>query len=92
MPFLGKSGPKSQSYQFRLKFGIYTNSNMQILMVVFTFFVLDQKCLSWANLVENVKIVSLRLDLVASPNSSMQNSNAVFAFFIFDWKRPFGAN
>ena len=39
---------------------------MQNSMAVFTFFVFDQKCLFWANLVHTVKIVSLRLNLVAS--------------------------
>ena len=36
MPFMGKFGPKSQNYQFSLKFGTYTNSNMQNSMAVFT--------------------------------------------------------
>ena len=35
-------------------------------MAVFAFFFIDQKCSFWANLVQNVKIVSLRLNLVAS--------------------------
>ena len=39
--FLGKYGPKNQSYQFKLKFGTQTNSNMQNTMVVFTFSVSD---------------------------------------------------
>ena len=39
---------------------------MQNLKAVFTFFVFDLKRSSWANLVQNVKIVSLRLNLVAS--------------------------
>ena len=43
IPFLGKLGPKNQNCQFKLKFGTYTNSNMQNSMVVFTFSVLDQK-------------------------------------------------
>ena len=59
MPFLGKFGPKSQNYQFMLKFGTYTNSNMQNSMVMFTFSAFDWKYPFWANLVQNVKIVSL---------------------------------
>ena len=39
---------------------------MQNSMAVFTFFVFDQKQSFWANLVQNVKIVSLRLNFVAS--------------------------
>ena len=41
MPFLGKFGPKSQNYQFKLKFGSNTNSHMNYSMAVFTFFVDD---------------------------------------------------
>ena len=44
MPFLGKFGSKSQNYLFELKSGTYTNSNMQISMEMFTFFLSDQKC------------------------------------------------
>ena len=43
MLFLGKFGPKSQNYQFKLKFATYTNSNMQNSMVMFTFSVFDRK-------------------------------------------------
>ena len=60
MPFLGKFDPKSQNCQFKLKSGSYTNANMQNSMVVFTFFVLNRKHPFWANLVQNVKIVSLK--------------------------------
>ena len=42
-----------------LKFGTYTNSNMQNSMVMFTFSAFDWKYPFWANLVQNVKIVSL---------------------------------
>ena len=35
--FLDKLGLKNQNYQFKLKFGTYTNSNMQNSMVIFTF-------------------------------------------------------
>ena len=66
MPFLGKFGSKSQNYLFELKSGTYTNSNMQISMEMFTFFLSDQKCPFWKNLVQNVKIVSLRLNLLTS--------------------------
>ena len=41
--FLGKFGPKTQKSQFKLKFGIFTNSNIQNSMVMFPFSVLDQK-------------------------------------------------
>ena len=35
--FLGKFGPKNQNCQFKLKFGTYTNSNMQSSLMLFTF-------------------------------------------------------
>ena len=64
IPFLGKFGPKNQNYQFKLKFGTYTNSNMQNSMVMFIFFVFDWKYPFWANLVQKVKIISLSWNLV----------------------------
>ena len=60
MSFLAKFGPKSQNYQFKLKFGTYTNWNMQNSMELFTFFVFNQKCFFWADLGQNVKIVNSR--------------------------------
>ena len=35
--FLGKFGQKNPNYQFKLKFGSYTNSNMQNSLMMFTF-------------------------------------------------------
>ena len=35
IPFLGKFGAKNQNYQFKLKFGTYTNSNMHNSVVMF---------------------------------------------------------
>ena len=65
IPCLGKFGPKYQNYQFKLKFGTYTNSNMQNSMVMFIFFVFDRKYPFWANLVQKVKIISWSWNLVA---------------------------
>ena len=50
---------KNQNCQFKLKFGTYTNSNMQNSMALLTFSVLDQENSFWANLVQKIKIVSL---------------------------------
>ena len=52
-------GPKNQNVKFKLKFGTYTNSNMQNSMALFAFSVLDLKHSFWANLVQKFKIVSL---------------------------------
>ena len=66
MSFLGKFGPISQDYQFMLKCGTYTNSNMQNLMVMFNFSAFEWKYLFWENLVQKVKIVSLRSNFVGT--------------------------
>ena len=42
-PFSGKFGPKNQNCQFELKFGTYTNSNMQYSMMMVIFSVFDPK-------------------------------------------------
>ena len=64
IPFLGKFGPKNQNYQFKLKFGTYTNSNMQNSMVMFILSVFDWKYPFWANLVQKVKLICLSWNLV----------------------------
>ena len=58
MPFLGKFGPKNQNYQLKLKFGTYTNSNLQSSMVISTSSAFDWKYHFWANLVQKVKVIS----------------------------------
>ena len=65
IPFFGKFCPKHQNCHFKLKFGTYTNSNMQNSMAMFIFFVFDRKYLFWANLVQKVKIISWSWNLVA---------------------------
>ena len=64
IPFLGKFGPENQDCHLKLKFGTYTNSNIQNSMVVFTLSIFDQKYPFWANLVQKVKIISLSWNLV----------------------------
>ena len=63
-PFLGKFGPKNQTCQFKLKFGTYTNSNMQNSMAVFNFSVSDRKHSFTVKLVQKMEIVSLSWNLV----------------------------
>ena len=62
--FLGKFAPKNRNCHFKLKFGTYTNSNMKNSMVMFIFFVFGRKYPFWANLVQNIKIVTLTWYLV----------------------------
>ena len=64
-PFLGRFGPNYQYLLFKEKLDTLTNSIMQNSMAVFTFFFFNQKHFFGASLVKNVKIVSLRLNLVA---------------------------
>ena len=47
---------KNQNCQFDQKFGIWTNGNMQNLIVMFTFPDFHQKYSFWLNLVQNIKI------------------------------------
>ena len=50
---------KIQNYWFKLTLGTYTNSNMQNSMAMSTLSVFNRKHHFWANLVQNIKIVSL---------------------------------
>ena len=86
---MGKFGPKCQNYQFKLKFGSYSNSNMQNSMMLFTFFIFDQECTFWANLVQIVT-VSLRWNLITRLIwiCKIQWQCSLF----FNWKHPFWAN
>ena len=63
IPFLGKFGPKNRNCQFILKFGTWTNSNMQNSKT-FKFSAFYWNYLFWANLVQQIKIVRLSLNLV----------------------------
>ena len=63
-PFYGKFGPKSQNYQFKLKFSTQANLNKQNSMIMFTFAVLNQKYPFLANLVQKTTIATLSRNLV----------------------------
>ena len=62
--FWGKFGPKSQNYQLKLKFGTYTNSNMQNSIMLFPFLLFEWKYPFWGNMVQKNKIVTLSWNLV----------------------------
>ena len=62
--FFGKFGSKNQKKIFTLKFSTYPNSNIQIWMVVFTLSIFDRKHPFWANLIKEIKIVTLIWNLV----------------------------
>ena len=64
LPFWANLVKKPQNGQCKLKFGIYTNSNMQSSVALFTFSVLHGKHQFWASLVQRFKFVSLSWNLV----------------------------
>ena len=57
--FLGKFGPKSEDCKLKLKYGIWSNWNMQNPIILLTFSVLYQKHPFSENLVQSIKVVSL---------------------------------
>ena len=58
-----KFGPKNQNCQFILKFGTWTNSNMQNSMAIFKFSAFYWNYHFWASLVQLIKIVHLSWNL-----------------------------
>ena len=61
------------------------------LMVVFTFFTLNWKHSSWANLVQK-KNCKFKLKYGTKTNSNMQNLMVVFTFSLLFWKHCFWTN
>ena len=60
----GQIWSKDQNCQFKLKFGTKTNLNLRDSMMMFTFSVFDHKYLTWANLVQNIKFVCSKWNLI----------------------------
>ena len=65
---------------------------MQNSVMLFTFFFFDQDWSFWANLVQNVKIVRLRWNLIPRLIRIYRIQWCCSLFFIFDWKCSFWAN
>ena len=84
---VGKIWSKKLNCQFKLKFGMSTDLNMQNLMVVFISFWFRWEIAFWANLVRKIKIVTLSWNLLPR----LIWSGAV-KFSCFCWKYPFEAN
>ena len=59
IPFSNKLGPKIQNYQFKLKLETSANLNIQNLMALFSFSILDRNHPFRTNLVQKMKVVSL---------------------------------
>ena len=86
--FWVNNGSKNQNYQFKLKFGTYTNSDMQNSMVMFTFSAFDWKYPFWVNFFQKVKIISLS-EIRYLHYFQYTESNSVFHLFHFRSEMPF---
>ena len=88
--FLSKFGPKNQNFQFKLKFGIQANSNMQNSMVVLTFSVLDRKTHFLGKFGPKNQNYQFKLKFGTQANSNMQNSMVVLTFLFQTGNTLFG--
>ena len=68
-----------------MKYDTSTNFNLQNLIMMFTFSVFKQKCLFWANLVEKIKIVSLKSDCHLPHLKSSFRSQDISVFVTTFW-------
>ena len=86
IPFLGKFGPKNQNCHFKVKFGTYTNSNMQNSMVMFIFFRFWVEIPFLGKIGPKNQNCHFKLKFGTYTNSNMQNSMVMFIFLVFAWK------
>ena len=63
-PFCGAFGPINQNCPFKLKFATWINLKMLNSVVMFKSFLLERMYPFWANLVQKIKIIFLRWNLV----------------------------
>ena len=91
MPFFTIFGPESQSYQFELKFGTYTNSNTcaDFNGDVHFFFCFRLEMPFLGKFCPTCQSCQFKAKFASYSNKNMQNSKVVFTFFAFDWKRSF---
>ena len=87
-----KFGPKNQYCQSELKFGTYTNLNMQNSMVVFTFSMFNRKYLFWGKFGPRNQSCQLELKFGIQTNSNMHTSMMMLTFSVFEQKYPFWTN
>ena len=76
IPFLGKFGPRNENCHFKLKFGTYTNLNIQNSMVMFIFFLFVCFWLEipfLGKFCPKSQYYQLKLKLGTYTNSNMQN-------------------
>ena len=89
VPFSKKLGPKNQSCQFKLKFGTQNNSNQQNSIVKFTFSEFNRKYPFWVNLVQTIRIYSLRRILILRLIRIRRVQWRCSFFSVFEWKYNF---
>ena len=87
-----KFGLKNKNCQLKTKLGTWTNSNMQNSMEMFTIFVCGRKYPFWANLVQEIKLVSWRQNLVLKLIRICRIQWGCSLFFVYGQKYPFWAN
>ena len=90
---MGKFGSKNQNCQFKVKLDIYTNSNMQNSMVMFTFFRFQPEVLFLGKFGPKIQNCQFKMKLDTSTNSNIHNSMVMITFFfVFDRTYSFWAN
>ena len=77
--FLGKFDSKNQNYQFKLKCGTGANSNIQNLLVMFTFPAFDRKYF-FGQIYLKIYNCQFKMKFGAQTDLNMQNSMVVFIF------------
>ena len=82
IPFLGKFGPKTPNCQFKLKFSIQINSNMQNFMVMFTFLAFDWKYIFLGKFGPKNQNCQFGLKFGTQINLNMQNSMVCCSLFL----------
>ena len=92
IPFLGKFGPKNQNCHFKLKFGTYTNLNMQNFMARLTSSILDRKYRIWANFGPKNQSCHFKLKFGTFTNLNMRNSMMMVTFSVLYRKYCFWTN
>ena len=80
---------KTKNYQFKLKFGTKTDSNMQNSMMMFTLYVLDHKYPTWANLVQKFKDLCSKWSLIQGLILTCRIQWWCLFYPAFDRKYPF---
>ena len=91
-PFRVNLVQKTQNCQFKMKSGTQINSNTEKYVVMFTFFVLDQKKTLLGKSGPTNQNCQFRLKFATRTNSNMRDSMIMFTASVFDHKYPSRVN